>query len=695
MFFKKRKSKKELLEDKKQQDLRDLEILKEHKRLEEERQKKELAKTAERVEEIKLEREQAKATKANIEKVKKLKQESNLAIERKNIKDQLLADIDDNASLYFEKLEEFNFKIKDFDDDREGFVYEILFEGLKPIYVNYSDIDDRFTYYNRKLDSVGTVVRLVENINTEYFINDLGITDFQWLDCLCEGLKKYILNSIELAKADMGIHNLRSGVDEIGIFEKVREDYKGLEWVTRDTGNAVIASQQEAFDSEGWERDQLEYNQEVAAHDIMLKETTEEFLTRLKDLHLSYNVLLERQGMFKKLLLRYRSKSKNLKTRVSVTGPLYNLKDTQGNYLKFKFISRKGFNKRRLVKRKDSYSGLAEKTFVQEFNDSFSNVGSIVVTSVFGMPQVSHIEKIKNELANYYGFDNISIDVDSNSKSLVLIDSVSSLPALVAVGKDYFEENAHVLGYDKNTTRFSVPFGSLGHCLIAGKSGSGKSVFQNTLLGSLYKNIDKVDHIYLCDFKGGVEFFPYNSVLGGKQTIISDVQAFSVLAEKLVKVMEKRLATMADPENPQREWSGNYVYVMLDEYAVIENQKSMMPKEIYDSIKSNVNKLMMQARATRIYLIFGVQKATDKELPSSVKNNVHSRFIFNVEEKLTATNVMGSGWVDAGISADTFKKGVFAFKGDNGYKVLKSGYIEDNNLHDYLGYCSFCVEAFE
>jgi len=145
--------------------------------------------------------------------------------------------------------------------------------------------------------------------------------------------------------------------------------------------------------------------------------------------------------------------------------------------------------------------------------------------------------------------------------------------------------------------------------LIAGISGSGKSVFQNVLLQSVFHNIDKFKVVLLADLKGGVEFFPYHGK-HEKIRVYSTTKELREVASRSINLMNKRLDLMRS--KGQKKWQGDF------------------------------HILSAQGRAAGIRLICGLQKTTTDQMDSAFKNNLQTQVAFKLKTKLDISNVFGS-----------------------------------------------------
>lgn len=207
--------------------------------------------------------------------------------------------------------------------------------------------------------------------------------------------------------------------------------------------------------------------------------------------------------------------------------------------------------------------------------------------------------------------------------------------------KEDLEEGKLVYGFDDLGNKISVKIEDMTHMLIAGISGSGKSVFQNVLLQSVFHNIDKFKVVLLADLKGGVEFFPYHGK-HEKIRVYSTTKELREVASRSINLMNKRLDLMRS--KGQKKWQGDFHLLMIDEYAIIQMERHVDKAEIeaHKKLISDLNILSAQGRAAGIRLICGLQKTTTDQMDSAFKNNLQTQVAFKLKTKLDISNVFGS-----------------------------------------------------
>ncbi|MGB3161143.1 MAG: DNA translocase FtsK, partial [Carnobacterium sp.] len=187
------------------------------------------------------------------------------------------------------------------------------------------------------------------------------------------------------------------------------------------------------------------------------------------------------------------------------------------------------------------------------------------------------------------------------------------------------------------------------HGLIAGATGSGKSVFINSILVSLlYKANPSEVKLILIDPKS-VELAPYNAIPHLLSPVISEPKAASEALKWAVNEMEERYQklALAGVRNIQRfnekaEEHGDhalklpYIVIVIDELADLMMVAS---SDVQDSIV----RITQKARAAGIHLLVATQRPSVDVITGTIKNNIPTRIAFMVSSQVDSRTIMDSG----------------------------------------------------
>lgn len=254
---------------------------------------------------------------------------------------------------------------------------------------------------------------------------------------------------------------------------------------------------------------------------------------------------------------------------------------------------------------------------------------------------------------------------------------------LVALGKD-------IMG-----TSILVDLSKMPHLLVAGSTGSGKSVCINTIICSILMRY-KPDEVklVLVDPKK-VELTNYNGIPHLLCPVVSDPKKASVVLQKVVAEMEKRYDIFAEKEVKniagyndliEKERKKNpdinttrmaYIVVIIDELADLMLVAS---KEVQDSIM----RITQMARAAGIHLIVATQRPSTDIITGVIKNNIPSRIAFSVSSAIDSRTIL-----DASGAESLLGKGDMLYlpMGESHTTRIQGCFISDNEISKLIEYC--------
>jgi len=184
------------------------------------------------------------------------------------------------------------------------------------------------------------------------------------------------------------------------------------------------------------------------------------------------------------------------------------------------------------------------------------------------------------------------------------------------------------------------------HTLIAGSTGSGKSVLmQNILLGIAATNTPQQAEIILIDPKQGVDYFQFEDLphLGGG--VITDDQRAIERLQSLVVEMNARYTRFREARannitsyNKKVEVADRMptIWLIHDEFA-----EWMMVDEYKEAVSTTVQRLGVKARAAGIHLIFAAQRPDAGVMPMQLRSNLGNRLILRVDGEGTSEIALG------------------------------------------------------
>jgi S-DNA-T family DNA segregation ATPase FtsK/SpoIIIE len=200
------------------------------------------------------------------------------------------------------------------------------------------------------------------------------------------------------------------------------------------------------------------------------------------------------------------------------------------------------------------------------------------------------------------------------------------------------------LGKDTQGGCFYADLSRMPHLLIAGATGSGKSVCINSIILSLlYRLSPRELNLLMIDPKK-LELTAYNGTPHLVSPVISDAREASKSLRWVVKEMEQRYHVLAargvrnvDSYNEKAREEGSeilpFLLVIIDELADL---MCMLPTEIEEPIA----RLAQMARAVGIHLILATQRPSVDVITGVIKANFPTRIAFQVASKVDSRTIL-------------------------------------------------------
>ncbi|AJC86182.1 DNA segregation ATPase FtsK/SpoIIIE [Campylobacter sp. RM16704] len=240
------------------------------------------------------------------------------------------------------------------------------------------------------------------------------------------------------------------------------------------------------------------------------------------------------------------------------------------------------------------------------------------------------------------GKDVVGIEVPNEKINTIYLREIlesevfknSSSPLTIALGKDIVGDP------------FVTDLKKLPHLLIAGTTGSGKSVGINSMLLSLlYRNSPKTLRLMMIDPKM-LEFSIYNDIPHLLTPVITDPKKAVNALSNMVAEMERRYRLMAEAKTKNienynekiKEQGGEilpFIVVIIDELADL-----MMTAG--KDVEFYIGRLAQMARASGIHLIVATQRPSVDVVTGVVKANLPSRISYKVGQKIDSKVILDS-----------------------------------------------------
>ena len=273
--------------------------------------------------------------------------------------------------------------------------------------------------------------------------------------------------------------------------------------------------------------------------------------------------------------------------------------------------------------------------------------------------KVSKIVNLSDDIALRLAASGVRIEAPIPNKEAIGIEIPNKTVDMVfirdVIGSSEFEKFdsklAFALGKDIAGKSIIADLGKMPHILIAGSTGSGKSVCINTLITSIIYKADPNEVKLLMVDPKVVELGVYNGIPHLLIPVVTDPRRASGALYWAVQEMLRRYAMFADANvrdikgyNEKLTEEGNentlpQIVIIIDELADL---MMVAPGEVEDSIC----RLAQMARAAGMHLVIATQRPSVDVITGTIKANIPSRIAFAVSSQIDSRTILDQGGAD-------------------------------------------------
>ena len=279
-------------------------------------------------------------------------------------------------------------------------------------------------------------------------------------------------------------------------------------------------------------------------------------------------------------------------------------------------------------------------------------------------------------IAQIYGTQYLGVEVPNDQRETVTIKELLShsnfkntthkIP--ICIGKD-ISGNIEVIDLSKTP-----------HLLVAGTTGSGKSVFINTLLTSiLYKFSPEELRLILIDPKM-LELSVYNDIAHLLTPVVTEPKKAIIALKWVCKEMERRYSLMNEEGTRSLEGYNQKAIEKLPYIVVFIDEMADLMMTAGKEVEHYVQRLAQMARACGIHLVMATQRPSVDIITGSIKANFPSRISFQVASKYDSRTVLGE------IGAEQLLGNGDMLMSKNGGNIIRyqSAFISDNEVNKLI-----------
>jgi DNA segregation ATPase FtsK/SpoIIIE, S-DNA-T family len=266
---------------------------------------------------------------------------------------------------------------------------------------------------------------------------------------------------------------------------------------------------------------------------------------------------------------------------------------------------------------------------------------------------VEQVQKRRSEFLTTHGLDLISVRGEPGVVALSIARPSRQVLYTLDVWKRWTPNGSNgnhkllvAVREEDSELLFVSPTENSPHTLIAGMTGSGKSVLmQNIILSIACTNRLEQARIILIDPKLGVDYFAFEHLPHIDGGLIETQQDAIVRLNELLIEMDRRYAILKANKcsnlfelnrKPNATERLPCLWVIHDEFA-----EWMMTDEYSETVSNVVSRLGVKARAAGIFLIFAAQRPDSHVMPMQLRSNLGNRLVLRVDSEATSEIALG------------------------------------------------------
>ncbi len=263
--------------------------------------------------------------------------------------------------------------------------------------------------------------------------------------------------------------------------------------------------------------------------------------------------------------------------------------------------------------------------------------------------------------------------------------------------KDKSKQLLFTLGKDLMGEPVYCELNKMPHLLVAGATGSGKSVCMNTIIISYLLRSDPKDlKIVLIDPKK-VEFTPYHDIPHLLWPVITDSDMASMMLKKAVVIMEERYDAFADAgvrdiksfndlvikhnasvgDSESKMEKMPYIVIIIDELADL----MMTAKK---EVEASIQRLTQLSRACGIHMIVATQRPSTDVITGLIKSNIPSRISFAVSSSIDSRTILDQTGAEKLLGHGDM---LYLPQGESGPIRVQGCFVTDDEIKRITDYC--------
>lgn len=317
--------------------------------------------------------------------------------------------------------------------------------------------------------------------------------------------------------------------------------------------------------------------------------------------------------------------------------------------------------------------------------------------------KVSKIVSLHDDIALALAAKDIRIEAPIPGKSAVGIEvpnheisMVSMYEVFETIKDQEGSKLSFVLGRDISGDAIVAELNKMPHLLIAGATGSGKSVCINGIITSILMRAKPHEVKMMMVDPKKVELNIYNGIPHLLAPVVTDPKKAAQALQKVVAEMERRYDLFSDSGSRNIEGYNNYIN-KYNETVDLEDRQPTLPyivvliDELADlmmvaskDVEDAITRLAQMARAAGIHLIIATQRPSVDVITGVIKANIPSRIAFSVSSQTDSRTILDTGGADKLLGRGDM---LFMPVGSSKPVRIQGAYLSDDEVENVVDHC--------
>jgi len=277
----------------------------------------------------------------------------------------------------------------------------------------------------------------------------------------------------------------------------------------------------------------------------------------------------------------------------------------------------------------------------------------------------------------------VGIELPNDEFETVTLHSVLTSQAYLKIKGDL----VIALGRDVTGQSVAADISRMPHMLIAGATGSGKSVCINAIIASLLFNLGPDQLKLLLIDPKMVELVPYNGIPHLNTPVVTNMEKVVGSLSWAVREMERRYTLFSDARKRNlqsyNKWAKSSGHDTLPYIVIIIDELADLMMVAADEVEQIICRLAQMARATGIHLILATQRPSVDVVTGLIKANIPTRISFSVASGTDSRVILDSTGAE-----DLLGLGDMLYQASDASRLqrIQGCYVSDEELQELVDY---------